>query len=107
MCLWRSKIRRKNELNSYEKENTPNSSFSIAAPRSYLWSREDKATFYQACTEEAKPWTGSAEKAKTYCDCVFANMEKKYPNEEDALEHIDSLAKDSALLNCKGAVMVK
>ncbi len=71
------------------------------------WSREDKATFYQACTEEAKPWTGSAEKAKTYCDCVFANMEKKYPNEEDALEHIDSLAKDSALLNCKGAVMVK
>ena len=71
------------------------------------WSREDKATFYETCTEEARPWTGSPEKATTYCDCVFTHMEKRYPNEEDALEHMDSLAKDTSLLNCKEMVLRK
>ncbi len=71
------------------------------------WSKEDKTTFYETCTEEAKSWTGSHEKATTYCDCVFTHMEKRYPNEEDALEHMDSLAKDTSLLNCKEMVLRK
>jgi hypothetical protein len=69
------------------------------------WSQEDKDAFYQACTEEAQKTGDTPEKAKAYCDCVFGKMEKKYPNEEDALEHIDILAKDTELIKCKEEVM--
>jgi hypothetical protein len=65
------------------------------------WNDEDKDAFYQACTDEAIHWAGTQERAKTYCDCVFGKMIKKYPNEEDALEHIDSLGKDPDLIRCK------
>ncbi len=71
------------------------------------WNQEDKDSFYQACTGEAIRWAGTEEKAKEYCDCVFGKMEKKYPNENDALEHIDILAKDTDLINCKGEIMNK
>jgi len=69
------------------------------------WNEEDKSAFYSACTDEAIKWAGSEAKAKTYCDCVFSKMEKKYPNEEEALEHLDILAKDTGLVNCKTEVM--
>lgn len=67
------------------------------------WSDEDKDAFYQACTEEAKPW--AADKAKPYCDCVFDKMTQKYPNENDALEHLDTLGKDPDLLHCRQEVL--
>ncbi len=65
------------------------------------WSQEDKDAFYQACTEEAKTWAGSDSVAKSYCDCVLGKMVQKYPNEQDALEHLDVLAKDTGLIGCK------
>jgi hypothetical protein len=71
------------------------------------WSRQTKDSFYTACTEEAVKWAGSEQKAKEYCDCVFAKMYKKYPHEEDALQHIDSLAVDPDLIGCKDEVMKK
>ena len=72
------------------------------------WNEEDKQAFYQACTEEAKKsWAPTDQIAKTYCDCVFDKMYKKYPHEEDALEHIDILAKDTDLIKCKEEIMKK
>lgn len=71
------------------------------------WSRQTKDSFYTACTEEAIKWAGSEQKAKDYCDCVFEKMYKKYPHEEDALMHIDSLAKDPELIGCKEEAMKK
>ena len=69
------------------------------------WTSDTKNTFYEACTEEAGSWAGSPEKAKAYCDCVLAKMMAKYPHEEDALEHIDSLAKDPDLISCKEEIL--
>ena len=77
----------------------------ISASCKNTWSEEDKDSFYQACTDEANKWAGSPEKAKTYCDCVLQKMMTKYPHEDDALEHIDILAKDTALMHCKDEVM--
>jgi hypothetical protein len=65
------------------------------------WNEEDKAAFHEACMDEAKAWAGTEARAKTYCDCVFEKMEKKYPNENDALAHISDLAHDTALLQCR------
>lgn len=69
------------------------------------WSSADKDAFYEACTDEAIRWAGTKEHAKTYCDCVFGKMEAKYPNEDEALEHIDVLAKDTDLVKCKEEVI--
>lgn len=68
------------------------------------WNQEDEDSFYKACTDEAMKWAGTPEKAKTYCDCVLGKMKAKFPNENDALEHIDVLAKDTALINCRKQV---
>lgn len=65
------------------------------------WSEEDKKAFYDSCTEDAKSSGTSLEKIKPYCDCVFGKIIAKYPNENDALEHMDSLARDPELLSCK------
>jgi len=65
------------------------------------WEADDKRAFYQACTDEAIKWAGTEDRAKTYCDCVFGKMVQKYPNEADALEHIDSLGKDPDLIKCR------
>ncbi len=69
------------------------------------WNDDDKQAFYSVCMEDAKGWAGSGDRAKVYCDCVFAEMVKKYPNENDALEHIHELIKDSSMRNCRMAVM--
>ena len=65
------------------------------------WNEDDKDAWKQACKETAMHWAGSEGKAKTYCDCVLGQMIKKYPNENDALEHINELATDTSLSNCK------
>lgn len=69
------------------------------------WTQEDKDAFYQVCTEDANKWTISPEQSKTYCDCVFGHVERKYPHVADALEHMDSLAKDPDLLRCQDDIM--
>jgi hypothetical protein len=65
------------------------------------WNEDDKAAWREACTENAMKWAGSDEKAKTYCDCVLQKMMLKYPNENDALEHMGELATDTSIQNCK------
>lgn len=66
------------------------------------WDAAAKDSFYQACSETArKDWAPSDQVAKAYCDCVFQKMSAKYPTEEEALEHIDLLAKDTSLVNCR------
>lgn len=69
------------------------------------WSDEDKQAFYNVCIEDAKGWAGSDDRARVYCDCVFTEIARKYPNENDALEHINELIKDSSMHACKTAAM--
>ncbi len=65
------------------------------------WNEDDKQAWQQACTENAIKWAGSEAKAKTYCDCVLGKMMQKYPNENDALEHMNDLATDTSIQSCK------
>ncbi|MCW3122716.1 MAG: hypothetical protein JWQ38_2208 [Flavipsychrobacter sp.] len=67
----------------------------------HTWDSEDIAAFKEACMDDAKKWASSPEVAKTYCDCVFEQVEKKYPRESDALEHINEISKDSSLYRCR------
>ncbi len=71
------------------------------------WNEDDKDAWKQACTENASKWAASDADAKTYCDCVLDKMIKKYPNENDALEHIGELATDTSLTNCKKGIKRK
>ena len=71
------------------------------------WTTGTKNRFHEACAEEAFKWTGTEALAKTYCDCVLEKMMAKYPHEMDALEHIDSLAKDPDLIGCKEEILKK
>ena len=72
------------------------------------WNEEDKRAFYTACTETAsKDWAPNDSVAKVYCDCLFDKMAIKYPEEEDMLEHIDKLAKDTDLIKCRQEIMNK
>lgn len=64
------------------------------------WNEEYKQAFYQSCTEEQLKTGRTPEQAKTFCDCVFTKMEKKYPDAEEALEHIVDLSKDTDLIKC-------
>ena len=70
-----------------------------------VWNEEDKAAFYQACTEEAIKWAGTQEVATTYCDCVFTKMNERYSGEAEVLEHIAELSKDTGLINCKAEIL--
>ena len=72
-----------------------------AASCKNTWSQEDKKAFYEACTEDAANGGSTPEKIKPYCDCVLGKIMEKYPNGNDALEHMDSLAKDHGLISCK------
>ncbi len=64
------------------------------------WDADDKKIFYQSCKEEAKGWL-KPQKIDPYCDCVLDKIMSKYPNESDALEHIDSVINDPAVAQCK------
>ena len=65
------------------------------------WDQEDAAAFKEACMDDAKSWAKSPETEKTYCDCVFEKVQKKYPKVNDALEHINEIQKDSSLYRCR------
>ena len=80
--------------------------FSFTACKN-TWDGDDKKMFYQSCMDEANSWAGSQEKAKTYCDCVMEKVMVKFPNETDALEHIDSVINDPDIHTCKTEVMTK
>ena len=63
--------------------------------------------FYQSCMEDAKGWAGSEGNATIYCDCVIDKIMKKFPNESDALEHIDSVINDPDIRSCRNNVAIK
>jgi hypothetical protein len=67
------------------------------------WDQDDKDMFYKSCMDEANKWAG--DKAKPYCDCMLEKIIKKYPNENDALDHMDSVMNDADLKSCKDEVM--
>ena len=71
------------------------------------WEEEDKVLFKKACMQDAVKWAGSDEKATTYCNCVLEKILVKYPHENDALDHMDSLAKDPTIQSCRDGIMQK
>lgn len=68
------------------------------------WPQEDQDMETHSCLEDANKWAGSPEKAKIYCDCVLQKLMKEYPNANDMMEHIDSVIKDTSLMNCKDRI---
>jgi len=72
-----------------------------------FWSGSTQRKFHEACADEAIKWAGTPEKADVYCNCVLKKMMKKYPNEEDAFTHMDKLAQDTDLMNCKQEIINK
>jgi len=71
------------------------------------WSRDDKETFYQTCKEGASQFTTDSNKIKAFCDCRIDVLMRKYPNENDFLEHMDSVMKDADLDKCKELLLKK
>lgn len=68
-----------------------------------FWSEANKRKFIEVCTEDAADWATECE-ADEYCHCVLGKMMQKYPNELDAFAHMDELAKDTELINCRQEV---
>jgi len=68
------------------------------------WPQEDKDAYTQTCLQDANNWAGSPDKAKVYCDCMLQKLMKKYANVNDLMEHIDSVANDTSLMNCKDRI---
>ncbi len=69
-----------------------------------FWSGANKRRFREACKDVSLEWAGSGEKSEEYCECVLQKMMAKYPNEEDAFSHMDSLAKDTSLISCMSEI---
>lgn len=72
-----------------------------------MWDEQDKEAYKQALMESAMRWTTSDTVAKAYCNCVLEKTLKKYPFENDALEHLDELAKDTDLIKCREEALNK
>jgi hypothetical protein len=70
-----------------------------------MWDEDDKDSFRQACMETANHWAKNDTVAKAYCNCVLGKMIAKYPFESEALDHMDELMKDTALLQCKKEII--
>jgi hypothetical protein len=68
------------------------------------WDSEAKDMFHQSCMEDAVTWAPSKDKAKVYCDCVLEKVMAKYPEMNDALEHMDSVIADPNIRSCKASI---
>ena len=73
----------------------------ITASCKNTWNDNDKKALYQACSEEAANAGTPPEQVKPYCDCVIKKILAKYPDENDAMAHKDSVAKDPDLISCR------
>ncbi len=71
------------------------------------WNEPGDKTFYKACLDDAKTWPTSPENAITYCNCVIAKVNEKYPDKDDAMKHIGILYNDKDLQACKDSLMKK
>lgn len=68
------------------------------------WDGETKEMFHQSCMEDAVTWAPSKDKAKVYCDCVLEKIMAKYPDMNDALEHMDSVITDPNIRSCRANI---
>ena len=68
---------------------------------SSTWNKSKEEAFREACMDNATKWTGSNEKAATYCDCVVPKIIQKYITADAAMKHIDYLVSDTDLNACK------
>lgn len=71
------------------------------------WTEDDKNSFHQACMDDAATWSPSNEASRMYCDCVLGKIVKRYPNVNDALEHIEQLTNDPEMKECKQGMGAK
>ena len=71
------------------------------------WDESDQQAWKQACMENAGKWTADQTNAQTYCDCVLEKMIRKYPNVNDALDHVADLAVDTEFYSCKENIKTK
>ncbi|MBX2905494.1 MAG: hypothetical protein KF744_05615 [Taibaiella sp.] len=66
-----------------------------------VWIQEDKDAFYEACMDDANTWTGDPAKSKQYCECVMVKVMERYPDVNEALDHIEELSRDPDIQQCK------
>lgn len=71
------------------------------------WSEETRQTWQQACADNAINWAASKDEAQTYCNCVMEKMMTKYPDVNDALDHVSDLATDTAFYACRQGIKLK
>lgn len=71
------------------------------------WDESDQQAWRQACMENAGKWAADEQNAKTYCECVLDKMMKKYPDVNQALEHVNDLATDTSFYNCRKEIKLK
>lgn len=65
------------------------------------WTQDDKDAFYEACMDDANSWAGDPAKAKQYCECVVIKVMERYPDVNEALEHVDLIARDPEIQTCR------
>jgi len=66
-----------------------------------FWSGANQRRFKEVCATEAIKWAGTDAAADEYCNCVLQKMMERYPNEEDAFQHLGDLSHDTALIRCR------
>ncbi len=67
------------------------------------WNQDDNATLHNACIADAKTWQHPPADPEAYCNCVITKVKQKYPDDNEAMKHIDSLAYDQDLDACRDA----
>ena len=63
--------------------------------------------FNKACMDDARTWAPSPTAATTYCKLVIAKVKEKYPNENEAMKNIVTLAADKDVQACKDSILIK
>ncbi len=71
------------------------------------WNQDNEKTFYNACIDDAKTWAATPEQAAAYCNCIIPKIKQKYPDENEAIKQIDSLANDKYLQGCMDSLRRK
>lgn len=66
-----------------------------------VWDQDDKKTFLSICIGDARKWAANDTAASAYCNCVIEKIARKYPSEADAMDHLDSVLRDTTLRECR------
>ncbi|HEX6334666.1 MAG TPA: hypothetical protein VFZ78_10600 [Flavisolibacter sp.] len=65
------------------------------------WTQQDRDEFLQSCITNAIKDTGP-EKAKAYCQCMLAKIEKRYPNVKDVAYLRSDTTVNAMVRACRG-----